>query len=128
MTRLKMTMAALAALSQGDIANALVTSTPGGIEAQEARGQATLIANEYLPIEMYGISRDELTAMGFEFGESLDELFIRCKLPPGWKKVATSHSMHSDLVDDRGVIRAGIFYKAAFYDRRADMTWVQEKK
>ena len=30
--------------------------------------------------------------------------------------------MHSNLVDDKGRIRATIFYKAAFYDRDAHMS------
>ena len=29
--------------------------------------------------------------------------------------------MHNEIVDAKGRVRATIFYKAAFYDRRADM-------
>jgi len=46
-------------------------------------------------------------------------LFIQAKLPDGWKKVATDHSMWTDLVDNKDRVRAHIFYKAAFYDRSA---------
>jgi len=94
--------------------NAIVASTPGGIEAQERTGQLAFVANESLPIDG---PRDLLEAMGIEFGEPIDDLFIEARLPEGWQKVATSHSMHSDLVDDKGRRRASIFYKAAFYDR-----------
>jgi hypothetical protein len=48
-----------------------------------------------------------------------DDLFQVVILPPGWKKEATSHSMWNNLVDDRGLVRATFFYKAAFYDRDA---------
>jgi hypothetical protein len=45
------------------------------------------------------------------------------KLPAGWKKVATEHSMWSDLLDDQGRKRAAIFFKAAFYDYSAFIRW-----
>lgn len=113
--------AAVAALAKGDLDNFVVAATPGGIEAQEAAGQAMLCASEQLPKEVRGATREQLEALGFKFGDDVDELFVTCTLPPGWKKQATGHSMHSDLLDDKGRRRAGIFYKAAFYDRRADM-------
>lgn len=116
-----MNPAALSALTKGDIENFVTASTPGGIEAQEAQGQRLLVASEQLPKEIRGATREQLTALGFEFGDDVDELFVACKLPAGWSKRASAHSMHSDLIDDKGRVRAGIFYKAAFYDRRADM-------
>jgi hypothetical protein len=116
-----MNPAALAAALRGDLANALIASTPGGIERQEAEGQRTLVESAMLPKEIRGTTREQLTAQGFKFGADVDELFVACELPPGWKKSGTSHSMHSDLLDHLGRKRAGIFYKAAFYDRRADM-------
>lgn len=56
-----------------------------------------------------------------KFGPRLqgDPLFCHAELPAGWHKEATDHSMWSNLVDDKGRIRAKIFYKAAFYDRDA---------
>lgn len=119
--------AALAALAKGDLDNFAVAATPGGIEAQEAAGQAMLCASAQLPKELHGCTRESLEALGFKFGNDVDELFVTCTLPPGWKKQATDHSMHSDLLDDQGRKRAGIFYKAAFYDRRADLMWVELK-
>jgi hypothetical protein len=118
----QMNPAALAAALRGDIVNALIASTPGGIERQEADGQRTLVESAMLPKEINGATREQLTALGFKFGADVDELFVTCELPPGWKKSGTGHSMHSDLIDAQGRNRAGIFYKAAFYDRRADMT------
>ena len=116
-----MNPAALSAALRGDIANALIASTPGGIERQEAEGQKTLVASAMIPKEIRGATRKQLTAMAFKFGADVDELFVQCELPTGWTKRGTDHSMHSDLLDDQGRKRAGIFYKAAFYDRRADM-------
>ena len=48
-----------------------------------------------------------------------DDLFTDVKLPQGWRIQPTNHSMWSDLLDEAGVKRAAIFYKAAFYDRSA---------
>jgi hypothetical protein len=117
-----MNPAALKAAMSGDLANALIASTPGGIEAQEAAGQAELVANgTKLPKEIRGATRAQLEALGFKFGADVDELFVSVTLPSGWRLKATEHSMHNDLLDANGSKRAGIFYKAAFYDRRADM-------
>lgn len=117
-----MNTAALTAALRGDLANALIASTPGGIERQEAEGQRTLVESAMLPKEINGATREQLTALGFKFGADVDELFVKCELPAGWTKRGTDHSMHSDLLDGQGRKRAGIFYKAAFYDRRADMS------
>jgi len=117
-----MNPAALAAALSGDVANAIVASTPGGIERQEAAGQRDLAASAMLPKEILGATLEQLTALGFKFGADVDELFVQCDLPPGWTKRGTDHSMHSDLLDEQGRKRAGIFYKAAFYDRRANMS------
>jgi hypothetical protein len=105
-----MNPAALQAALSGDISNAIAASTPGGIERQEAQGQRDLVA-----------TRNQLEALGFRFGDDADDLFVNVTFPPGWKLSATSHSMHNDLLDDQGRKRAGIFYKAAFYDRKADI-------
>lgn len=113
--------AALAALARGDLDNAVVAGTPGGIEAQEKAGQAMLCAAAQLPKEMHGVTREQLEAIGFKFGEPVDELFVTCTLPPGWKKQASDHAMYSHVLDDKGRKRLEVFYKAAFYDRRADV-------
>ena len=115
--------AALAAFARGDMDNFLTAATPGGIEAQEAAGQATLCASATLPKEMRGkCTRELLEKWGFKFGSDADDIFISATLPPGWKKQATDHSMWSRLIDEKGRKRASIFYKAAFYDRSASMS------
>jgi|ERR1041384_5656929 hypothetical protein len=116
--RKHLTPAALAALALGDIHNFDTAATPGGIEAQEAAGQAIFVANSTLPKEC---PRAELEKMGVKFGPDQDDLFVKVILPAGWSKRATDHSMWSDLLDDKGRKRGAIFYKAAFYDRSAHM-------
>lgn len=111
--------AALRALLNGDLENFEVASTPGGIEKQEAQGQKDFVASESLPRLC---PRQDLEKLGFVFGENIDGdsgLFVQVKMPKGWKKRATEHSMWSELIDDKGEARASIFYKAAFYDRSA---------
>ncbi len=118
-----MSPAALGALLNGDMTNALVAMTPGGIEAQEAAGQQTFVGSEWLPIRGTEGVRDKLEALGFVLGDAVDSLFVEARLPPGWAKKACEHSMWSDLIDAKGRRRAGIFYKAAFYDRSAHIMW-----
>ena len=99
---------------------------PKAIEGQAARGQNELINSSQLPVDVRG--KEILEEAGVKFGKPLldDPLFCIAELPSGWSKRATDHSMWSELIDDKGVVRAHIFYKAAFYDRRADMTVVAE--
>jgi hypothetical protein len=91
------------------------------IEAMEARGQQQLLASCDLPTQ--GSDDPEFLRLGFTFGEPHpgDPMFRPATLPKGWSRAATDHSMHSNIVDELGRERVGVFYKAAFYDRRADM-------
>lgn len=129
-----MTPAALNALLAGDMDNYLTAMTPGGIEAQEAAGQQSLVAHkDRLPI--IGTIRNrggadipderaKWEAAGFVFGDEIPEqgrrpVFVACTFPPGWRLQATDHSMWSDVIDDAGRKRASVFFKAAFYDYAA---------
>ncbi|MFF3928610.1 hypothetical protein [Streptomyces hirsutus] len=107
----------LLALATGDT-NAI-------IESQERAGQAQLVHSDQLPTEIqaYCGSTAELEALGFSFGEPTDRdpLFRPATLPEGWKREASDHDMWSYLVDELGRRRVAVFYKAAFYDRRAFM-------
>ena len=110
---------------------ALMMGAAGGpssaIEHMEAAGQKQFVGSESIPTEIrqpYGMEIDveaEMEKLGFELGPVFpdDKLFRSCKLPPGWKRAQTDHSMHSDIVDEYGRPRVGVFYKAAFYDRKA---------
>lgn len=120
------TPAALAALSVGNLANFHAAMTPGGIEAQEKRGQMEQSKKQTLPLDL-GQRRDgnledtraPWIALGFKFGKTVEDIFTECEFPSGWKKAPIDHSMWSDIVDDKGRKRGAIFYKAAFYDRKA---------
>ena len=104
----------------------LMGGNPGAIEQQEADGQESFCKSTDLPIECLRKTFEEyvaiLESLGIKCGEKHD-IFMSVELPEGWKKVATDHSMHNYLVDDRGRKRAGIFYKAAFYDRHAHINF-----
>lgn len=113
-----LTPAALVAMLSGDMENFMAAAVPGGIEAQEAQGQRDFVASETLPTEC---PREKLESLGFVFGEAVDDIFTYVQFPEGWSKVPTENSMWSDLVDNKGRKRGGIFYKAAFYDRSAHM-------
>lgn len=117
-----MNLAALRVVLNGDPRNAVVASTPGGIEAQEARGQRDFVASTTLPKECLYCTREQLEEMGIIFGDDADDLFVNVQLPEGWKKVATAPARGSYLVDEQGRKRASIFYKAALYDRRAHIS------
>ncbi|MGI5155771.1 hypothetical protein [Microbispora sp. CA-102843] len=97
---------------------------PGAIEEQEAEGAAAMQRGDCEIIPAKGASDEELTALGFTLGpvDANDPLFRQATLPPGWKRAGTGHSMHTDIVDEHGRKRIGIFYKAAWYDRRADLS------
>lgn len=68
-------------------------------------------------------ARETLETAGVKFGEVVegDSLFQYVELPVGWKKQGTDHDMWSSLHDENGKEVATIFYKAAFYDRRAHL-------
>ncbi len=116
--------AALSALAKGELDNFLVASVPGGIERQEAAGQQELVSGTSFPLEMRP-GREAFEQMGFVFGDQVDNIFITATLPAGWKREATDHFMWSYIIDAEGRKRVGIFYKAAFYDRRARATLEQ---
>jgi len=100
------------------------------IENQEKRGQSVLVNSSKLPIK-YGRGDvkdtveylNKLDKMGIKIIEDKDDLFMEVELPTGWSLKRTDHSMWSNLVDDKGRERANIFYKAAFYDRDAFITF-----
>lgn len=100
----------------------MLSGTSDYIERLEAEGQRQLLKSTKLPVDMSG-ERDKFEALGFVFGEvdPNDELFVDAVLPEGWNRKETDHSMWTKIVDDRGFERVGVFYKAAFYDRRAHM-------
>lgn len=119
--------AALHALFRGDVENAIIASTQGGIENQEREGAREFRANDTLPIQCNGCTREQFEAMGIVFGEPVDELFVHVQLPEGWKKIDGGHpyGYWTYIVDSRGCERAAIFYKASFYDRSAHINMLK---
>lgn len=104
------------ALATGDVSRAIMN--------QEKRGQSEVVNTSILPREVYTYqdsrtTEEQYAAMGVKVVGEYDDLFYRVELPTGWKKESTSHDMHSSVLDERGRKRIGVFYKAAFYDRRA---------
>ncbi len=116
--------AAIKALAEGDISNFIAASIPGGIERQEAAAQQSFVTGQSFPSKM-SPDQKAFEKMGFVFGDKIDELFVNANLPTGWSKKASAHSMHSDIIDEQGRDRVHIFYKGAFYDRRADARLIQ---
>jgi hypothetical protein len=105
------------------LAMGIVTGSPDAfIEAQERQGQAQLVNSDRLPTRTHDTD-DLFLAAGFTFGDPDpgDDLFRPATLPAGWRRQASDHDMHSVIVDELGRTRVSIFYKAAHYDRRADM-------
>lgn len=105
------------------------TGRPQGsfIEDMEARGQQQLVHSDLLPTDL-GLDGDKakFEALGFTFGDVVadDPLFQHATLPDGWTRQASDHAMMSHLLDERGVKRVSVFYKAAFYDRKAHMDFI----
>lgn len=111
------------------LAGSMAAGTDGYIGGQEAAGQRELVESTKLPAKAHGADYGtdgwpEFEALGFRKGDPVpgDPLFVEATLPEGWRKEAGQHSMGSHIVDERGVRRVSVFYKAAFYDRRADMS------
>lgn len=103
------------------LAEAMIVGTSNMIENQELRGQAELVRSEVLPTEGIETVREIIESNGGTVGETVggDEMFTSVKLPDGWEKRRTDHSMWSRLHDSKGRERAAMFYKAASYDRSA---------
>jgi hypothetical protein len=117
-----MNPAALMALLNGDTKNTTAASTPGGIEAQEAQGQQELVNSTQVPKEILHSTKEPFEKIGFIFGEEADDIFVNCKLPEGWTRKGTDHNMWSEICDEKERVRVNVFYKAAFYDRKAHMS------
>lgn len=107
----------------GPWANAETTRV---VEEMEADGQRQLVESTVLPSNLKGSEQKQYEELGFIFGDVVadDPIFREATLPEGWKKVAANHTMWSYILDERGFKRVSIFYKAAFYERIADMSLI----
>lgn len=104
-------------------AGAFVEGPNGYIAGMEADGGRQLVQSDLLPTSMTPADESEWTALGFTFGAVVDNdpLFRHATLPKGWARKSADDPRGSAIVDERGIDRVSIFYKAAFSDRRADM-------
>lgn len=104
------------------LAGMLAEGQSGYIEGMEAAGQRAVVNSDLLPRCDREEDEAALVALGFTFGEPIegDDLFRHATLPAGWKRAGSDHNMWSYIEDERGIRRVAIFYKAAFYDRKAD--------
>jgi hypothetical protein len=95
----------------------MLGGSAGYITGMESAGQAQVVNSDLIPVE----GSAALTDLGFKLGDTAvgDDLFRHCEMPAGWTREGTEHAMHSSIRDERGFKRVSIFYKAAFYDRRA---------
>ena len=100
---------------------------PQAILDQESRGTKELREFETLPTD--GCSTPEeiqkFKDLGFKIGDPFpnDPMFREATLPEGWAKQPHKGNPHfyTDIVDETGTARFLIFYKAAAYDRSADI-------
>lgn len=98
----------------------------GGMERQ---GQQQLVHSDRLPTKVQHGTDEDFLALGFTFGDPdpADPLFRPATLPEGWSREGSDHAMWSYIVDTNGRQRVGVFYKAAFYDRKAEMSICQPR-
>jgi hypothetical protein len=108
------------------LAEMMITGTDATIGRQEQNGQMEMVASSVLPREVLYATDADLEAMGITLGEPVDELFRRVTLPNGWTREGDGHAMWSYVLDDQGRRRIEVFYKAAFYDRRAHLFVVKD--
>ena len=115
-------LASFIAALNGDRVHGSMTSDD--IEASESAGQKTMIAATQIPKDG---DWDLLKSWGVVILGDADELFYNAQLPEGWALRSTEHDLHTDLIDRFGRKRAGLFYKAAHYDRRAEVFVIRNR-
>lgn len=101
---------------------ALAIGPTDAIEMEERRGAAQLRTSSQIPTKE--VADRVLIAFGFELGAVIPDrdgnILRHAKLPPGWTKEGEG-SYWTYLISPQGYKIFSIFYKAVFYDRRADM-------
>lgn len=109
-----------------DMERWVMGGNPDAILAQEARGADSFVTSDTLPTDISNRTEAEayLKTLGFKFLGPVpnDKLFQYVKFPEGWKRKPDSDDpRHITLLDNKDRKRGYIFYKAAFYDRKASM-------
>jgi hypothetical protein len=100
---------------------AMSEGTSDYIENMERAGGRAMLTATTLPTD--GSEKPEVQALGIKWGDPVegDPIFRHAELPDGWTKTPgdNPHGYWTNICDETGNVRASVFYKAAFYDRRA---------
>ena len=74
-----------------------------------------------MPVEMHP-SRKDWEDLGFAFNNIPgDDVLCAATLPKGWSIKPTDQPLWSDIVDENGITRGDMCYRASTYDRDAHM-------
>lgn len=106
------------------LGQAMADGPSAPIEAQEAAGQQEMLTTVAIPTRTMHCTDQHLLALGFTLSAPRpdDPLFRDATLPDGWTRVpADDTNLWTYLLDPHGRPRCGVFYKAAWYDRRASI-------
>lgn len=103
----------------GFLMDAMTHGHEGATDRLEKGEQAKAVASQHLPSRVHG--RAQWEALGFKFGDKVDDLFCQAIMPKGWTVIGTGHAMWNDILDQHGRRRGQYFYKGAFWDREAFM-------
>lgn len=93
------------------------------VEEMEVAGQDQLVNSVLVPVKVNFGTDEDLEALGFKLGKPLidDPIFRPATFPTGWTRRPGETVYWSEILDAEGNVRIKVFYKAAFYDRRAGM-------
>jgi hypothetical protein len=111
--------------SEQHAAGLIVHGPTGYITAVEREGQQQMVSSSWLPVQMLPAVEAALVEQGVVLGRVVadDPLFRVVRLPAGWSREADDErAVWSYLVDESGVRRFRVFYRAAHYDRKAHVT------
>lgn len=91
------------------------------LENMEAEGQQEVVRKTLMAKDMRP-RKEVWEQLGFTFEDiPNDRVLCNATLPEGWSIQATEHAMWNNILDQNGTVRGKMFYKAAFYDRSANM-------
>ncbi len=109
---------------------------PASIEAQEAQGALDMIdSGSHAFTQLPALTAFASPAENLYWQHSIkvlclnpnDPLFYTTVLPKGWQINPTTHPLWTELVDDKDKTIALIFYKAAFYDMAAFISFTERR-
>ena len=91
------------------------------VSNNEQKDNVKTIDGVVMPREMHP-SRKDWEDLGFIFSDIPgDNVLCVATLPDGWSIKPTDQPMWSDVVDENGITRGDMFYRASTYDRDAHM-------